>query len=73
MPFKPEVIADTSGKWAGNALVFATYEEAEDYVHDLACRWTSVRDTRVVESTDPVNYTWTDAGLVPVPAENISK
>jgi hypothetical protein len=24
MSFKPEVIADTSGKWCGNALRFAT-------------------------------------------------
>ena len=29
MSFKPEVIADTSIKWCGNALRFATREEAE--------------------------------------------
>ena len=28
MSFKPEVIADSSGKWSGNALRFATREEA---------------------------------------------
>ena len=29
MSFKPEVIADSSGQWCGNALRFATREEAE--------------------------------------------
>ena len=28
MSFKPEVIADSSGQWCGNALRFATREEA---------------------------------------------
>jgi hypothetical protein len=56
MSFKPEVIADASGKWAGNALRFATRGEAEAYVADLARRWTLVRETRVVESEDAVNY-----------------
>jgi hypothetical protein len=56
MSYKPEVIADSSGKWVSNALRFATREEAEAQVHDLMMRWTLVRDTRVVESDDPVNY-----------------
>jgi hypothetical protein len=50
-----EVIADSSGKFVGNALRFATRAEAEAYVRDLAWRWTLVRETRVVESGDPVN------------------
>lgn len=54
MSFKAEVIADNSGKWCGNALRFATKEEAEIYVDDLMMRWTAVRDTRVVECDDPV-------------------
>jgi hypothetical protein len=54
MSYKPEVIADASGKWAGNALRFATEREAEIYVADLARRWVLVTDTRVVESDDPV-------------------
>ncbi len=52
--FKIEVIADSSGKWCGNELRFATLEEAKLYALDLASRWTLVRDTRVVESDDPV-------------------
>lgn len=58
MSFKPEVIADSSGKWTPNGLAFATQAEAEGYAADLAMRWTSVRDTRAVASTDPVNSTW---------------
>ena len=61
--FAPEVIADDSGKWAGNALRFATQEEAHDYVVNLSRRWLLVRDMRVVESDDPVNYRWTVDGL----------
>jgi hypothetical protein len=58
MSYKPEVIADSSGQWCDNALRFATRKEAEDNVRDLASRWFLVRETRVVESTDPVNYTY---------------
>lgn len=64
--FAPEVIADSSGKWAGNALRFATREEAERNVSDLASRWFLVRETRVVESDDPVNYKWEDGKLVAI-------
>ncbi len=60
--FKGEVIADSSGKWAGNAQRFATREEAERAVTNLMMRWTLVTDTRVVESDDPVNYTADEYG-----------
>lgn len=66
MSFKPEVIVSDSGKWAGNALRFATREEAEANVRDLMMRWMLVTDTRVVESEDPVNYKWIDGKLAPV-------
>jgi hypothetical protein len=56
MSWKPEVIADSSGKWYGNALRFAAREEAEANVQDLMMRWFAVCDTPVVESDDPVNY-----------------
>lgn len=58
--YAPEVIADDSGKWVGNALRFATKDEAEKNVQDLMYRWFLVRETRVVESSDPVNYRWVD-------------
>ena len=69
MSWKPEVIADSSGKWCGNALRFATKKEAEDNVFNLMMRWTLVRETRVVESDDPVNYRWTEKGLEPMEAK----
>lgn len=56
MSYAAEVIADDSGTWAGNALRFATEDEAKLYVADLASRWTLVRETRVVESNDPISY-----------------
>lgn len=48
--FRVEVIADNSGKWAGNGLTFETREKAEAYARDLAWRWTLVRAWRVVEA-----------------------
>jgi hypothetical protein len=66
MSYKPEVIADSSGKWVGNALRFATQEEAEANVRDLADRWYAVRETRVVISPDPVNYRYINGKLASV-------
>jgi len=63
MSWKPEVIADNSGQWCGNQLRFATREEAEANVYDLSMRWFAVRKTRVVESDEPVNYTYHDRQL----------
>lgn len=63
MSWKPEVIADSSGKWVGNALRFETRAEAEANVAHLWSRWTSVRDARVVETEDPVNYRWVNGHL----------
>ncbi len=64
MSWAPEVVTDASGKWYGNALRFATREEAESNVHNLMMRWTAVRETRVVESPDEPNYRWVDGRLV---------
>ena len=55
MSWKPEVIADESKKWCPNGLAFERKEDAEAWVADLACRWILVRETRVVESDEPVN------------------
>jgi hypothetical protein len=55
----PEVMTD-SGSWAGNGLRFATKEEAEMY----AAQFSSARNTRVIESFEPVNYRWEDGRLV---------
>ena len=69
MSFKPEVIADASGKWCGNALRFATHEEAEAKVQDLMMRWFAVTETRVAESDDPVNYRYIDGRLESLTSE----
>lgn len=69
MSFAPEVTADDSGKWYGNALRFATREEAEANVRDLSMRWFAVRETRVVESADPVNYSYVGGLLKEVSPE----
>lgn len=60
-----EVIADSSGEWVGNALVFATKAEAERHASDLFSRWTAVRQTRVVETDEPVNYEFLETQASP--------
>ena len=50
LPFKVEVKAGGGDDWAGNALTFETRAEAEHYAIDLAMRWTSVREYRVVKT-----------------------
>jgi hypothetical protein len=69
MSFKPEVQTDNTGKWYGNALRFATREEAEAQVLDLMTRWTSVRDIRAVESDEPVNYRYVGGRLESIVSE----
>lgn len=72
MSWAPEVQTGNDPKWYGNALRFATEEEAKLNVQELMSRWTAVRATRVVESKDPVNYRWVDGRLVEV-AKSVSK
>jgi hypothetical protein len=64
MSWKPEVQTDNTGTWAGNGLRFATKEEAEANASALGDRWFAVRDTRAVESDDPVNYRFVDGQTV---------
>lgn len=64
MSFKPEFLIN--GIWYDNAVRFATYEEALDNARAKFAVWTMPTDYRAVESTDPVNYQWTDGGLVEV-------
>lgn len=61
--FAPQVVADGSGNFCGNALRFATREEAEANVAALASRWWLVTDTRVVESDDPPRHTYINGQL----------
>lgn len=63
MSFKPEVIADSTGKWYGNALRFATREEAEANVKELSMKWFAVKETRATECDDPVTHRWVNGKL----------
>ena len=70
MSFKPEVIADSSGEWCGNALRFATgsppRKRPKPRWPNLASRWLLVGETLAVECDDPVNYRWQDGQLIAV-------
>jgi hypothetical protein len=57
--WKPEVFVQ--GSWSGNAIRFATKDEAWEYAQDLEARWVLVMDIRAVKSDDPVTSTWTTA------------
>lgn len=50
----PEVFVE--GSWGGNALRFATKDEAERWGRALLMRWFVPTDSRAVESDEPVNY-----------------
>jgi hypothetical protein len=63
MSYAPEFCTNPIGWFHSNALRFATAEEAEHYATNLAATWEAVRDVRVVESSDPVNYAIVDGEL----------
>src|ERR1700682_6016253 len=71
MSFAPEVQTDSTGKWYGNALRFATHKEAMDNAADLSWRWFAVRDYRAASSSDPVNYSYTSGKLEAVKLEDL--
>ena len=66
MNWRPMVRTGTDPKWYGNALVFATKQEAEDSAIELSMRWLAVVDTRAEETDEPVNYTCTGGRNVAV-------
>jgi len=65
MNWRPMV--NVSGReWCGNALVFATRDEAEANARALMDRWYVVTETRADETSNPVNYRWVDGTILPV-------
>ena len=46
-----EVIADSSGKFYGNAMTYNTVDEALSAAEDLAGRWMSIREYRIIAKT----------------------
>jgi hypothetical protein len=47
--FKIEVVADRTGHWNGNLMVYDTFDEAKTEAISLATRWILVTKARVVE------------------------
>jgi hypothetical protein len=45
------VIADNSGTWSGNGMLYASRAEAEEAARALMWRWTAVREWKVDEVT----------------------
>lgn len=64
--YGPEAMIATT--WIPNWVRFATAEEAEAYIAELAERWNGiVKRTRVVECAEPVNSRWVHTrGLEPL-------
>jgi hypothetical protein len=69
MSYKPEVQTDDSGKWYGNALRFATEEEAIANARDLSRRWFAVRAYRATQCDDAANYSYASGNLVSLETE----
>jgi len=69
--YKPEVQTDDSGKWYGNALRFATYDEAYNNARDLSFRWFAVREYRATECEEPANYSYVSGNLVSLETEKV--
>lgn len=56
MSYKMEVRTDSTDTFTGNAIAYATEQEALDAGEELMGRWLLVREFRAVESDEPVNY-----------------
>jgi hypothetical protein len=65
LSWRPEVIADGSGKWCANSLRFATEKEAFASAAELAGRWFAVRDWRAAPCDDPVTHRMDDPSRAP--------
>ena len=69
MSWRPMV--STGSTFDGNALRFATEQEALDSAQNLYQRWTLCVDYRAEQSDDPVNYRWDpERGNVPLEVVN---
>ena len=60
--FKAEVQVGKD-PWCGNALVFATEEEATEYGEDLYCRWAAVNKWRAVPTEKEPNYQFINGAI----------
>jgi hypothetical protein len=62
--YKVEVLVD--GKWATNAVRFATEVEAQAAGQELLSRWFVPVDSRAALATEPVNYRFDFQAFRPV-------
>jgi hypothetical protein len=69
MSWKPMVQTGSDPQFYGNALAFATKQEAEQNAQDLMNRWMRVVDCKAEESNEPVNYTYHNRKLEAVVKE----
>jgi hypothetical protein len=58
--FAVEVQENGSTRWVGNALRFPEKEQAAEYGRDVYSRWSGIQSYRVIESSEPANYTFVD-------------
>jgi len=70
MSWKAGVKTGDDTEFAFNALRFETREEAQDYVRDLMWRWLAVREAKVEESDEPVNYRFIERKLISSKGDN---
>ena len=62
--YKPQVETFTDpGKFFGNGLAFATFDEAYLNARDLSHRWMLVKDYRAIESDEQVTHSYVDGVL----------
>jgi hypothetical protein len=67
--WKSEVITEGNAIWKTSPLRFASEAEAKLYVASLSLLWKTVRQTRVVESSDPINFAFGEGLGLPRAAE----
>lgn len=60
--WKCEALAEN--EWVSNALRFATRQEAIDYGVDLMSRWMAAKQTREVQTGDPVTHRFVSGKLI---------
>jgi hypothetical protein len=61
--FALEVQENGTTEWVENGLRFPAKDQAEDYGRDLFSRWSGIQSYRVIERSEPANYTFVNRHL----------
>lgn len=56
--FRAEFLTPNDPKWYQNGVVLATKDEADSYAQYKLGVWMGCTGVRVVETDDPVSFTW---------------